>query len=114
MSFYDEENPDVMELKNSSPVVAEVALAVPEKPVPQRSPRHASHRHINVGLITMAIPGIIVLLVMAYLPMAGVLIAFKNYLPYEGFFGSAWVGLQNFRFLLGQVKPGASRTIPSL
>lgn len=48
----------------------------------------------------MALPGILVLLVMAYLPMAGVLIAFKNYLPFEGFFGSAWVGFQNFRFLL--------------
>jgi len=49
----------------------------------------------------MALPGIIVLLVFAYLPMAGVLIAFKNFLPYQGFFGSAWVGFDNFRFLFG-------------
>jgi len=58
-------------------------------------------RHINWSLLAMAAPGIIVLLIFAYLPMAGVLIAFKNYLPYQGFFGSAWVGIENFRFLFG-------------
>src|SRR5882724_4752591 len=55
----------------------------------------------DFALIAMALPGIIVLLVFAYLPMAGVIIAFKNFLPYQGFFGSAWVGFDNFRFLFG-------------
>ncbi len=58
-------------------------------------------KRINFGLITMALPGIIILLFMAYLPMFGILIAFKNYLPYLGFFGSSWVGFDNFRFLFG-------------
>ena len=58
-------------------------------------------KRINIGLITMALPGIIILLVMSYLPMFGILIAFKNYLPYLGFFGSSWVGFDNFRFLFG-------------
>lgn len=67
----------------------------------QPSPRRKARGRTNLTLITMAIPGIIVLVLFAYLPMAGILIAFKNYLPYDGFFGSAWVGLQNFRFLFG-------------
>lgn len=57
-------------------------------------------RH-NGALITMALPGIIVLLVLAYLPMGGIIIAFKNYIPYLGIFGSDWVGWNNFRFLFG-------------
>ena len=55
----------------------------------------------NAALICMALPGVIVLLVLAYLPMAGILIAFKDYLPFAGFFGSDWVGFDNFRFLFG-------------
>jgi putative aldouronate transport system permease protein len=70
-------------------------------PVRQRDPQRKLRRQFNWPLMAMAVPGIIVLLVFSYLPMAGVLIAFKNFLPYEGFFGSAWVGLDNFRFLFG-------------
>src|SRR5690242_17400370 len=91
-----------MELKKiSPPVVAGAALALPESPVSRGPARRLRRRRANLALITMAVPGIIVLLVMAYVPMAGVLIAFKNYLPYVGFFGSDWVGFQNFRFLFG-------------
>src|SRR5689334_21959938 len=99
MSINDEEIADTMEVKKSSPLLAEVAVAREEKLLPRPSARRLPRRRTNLALISMAIPGIVVLLVMAYLPMAGILIAFKNYLPFEGFFGSAWVGLQNFRFL---------------
>lgn len=37
--------------------------------------------------------------VFRYLPMFGVAIAFKNYLPAKGMTGSPWVGLTNFRTL---------------
>ncbi len=93
-----------MALKHSSRIVTGGVLSAPEKAVLRQHGRPALRRsrgRINLGLISMALPGILVLLVMAYLPMAGVLIAFKNYLPFEGFFGSAWVGFQNFRFLFG-------------
>jgi putative aldouronate transport system permease protein len=70
-------------------------------PVRQRDPHQKLQRRFNWPLFAMAVPGIIVLLIFFYLPMVGVLIAFKNYLPYLGFFGSAWVGLDNFRFLFG-------------
>ena len=45
----------------------------------------------------MVIPGIIWLIIFCYIPMYGILIAFKNYQPVNGFFGGAWVGLQNFK-----------------
>ena len=90
-----------MALKNSPPATPEVALFTPEKPVRRGFIRRRARGRVNVALISMALPGIIVLIVMAYIPMAGVLIAFKNYLPYAGFFGSDWVGLRNFRFLFG-------------
>ncbi|HEY0756011.1 MAG TPA: ABC transporter permease subunit [Ktedonobacteraceae bacterium] len=90
-----------MALKKSSPKIADLALFTIEEPLPRRSARsrRSGRRSTNLSLLLMAVPGIVVLLVMAYIPMAGVLIAFKNYLPFEGFFGSAWVGLENFRFL---------------
>lgn len=49
----------------------------------------------------MALPGIILLFIFAYLPMVGIIIAFKDYRFNLGLFGSQWVGLQNFRFLFG-------------
>ena len=49
----------------------------------------------------MALPGILLLFIFAYLPMAGLVIAFKDYRFADGIFGSAWVGFDNFRFLFG-------------
>ncbi|MCB0108685.1 MAG: sugar ABC transporter permease, partial [Caldilineaceae bacterium] len=55
----------------------------------------------NLALTTMALPGVILLLIFAYLPMVGLVIAFKDYRFAEGIWGSAWVGFENFRFLFG-------------
>lgn len=45
----------------------------------------------------MVIPGIIFLLIFSYIPMYGVIIAFKDYNFYEGIMGSKWVGLKHFK-----------------
>lgn len=55
----------------------------------------------NLTLTLMALPGILMLLVFAYLPMVGLIIAFKDYRFADGILGSAWVGFDNFRFLFG-------------
>jgi putative aldouronate transport system permease protein len=50
----------------------------------------------------MILPGIVLLFVFAYIPMAGVLIAFQDYKVKSGMTGfltSRWVGLENFGFL---------------
>jgi len=53
----------------------------------------------NGALLSMASPGIVVLLIFSYLPISGIIIAFKNFRANQGIWGSAWVGLDNFRFL---------------
>lgn len=47
-------------------------------------------------LYIMLIPGILYFLVFKYLPMWGIIIAFKDYQPFLGIFGSKWVGLKHF------------------
>lgn len=44
-------------------------------------------------------PGVLVLLLFAYLPMFGIVIAFQNFNPSKGFIYSEWVGLEHVRFL---------------
>lgn len=47
-------------------------------------------------LVMMVLPGFIVVLLFNYLPMYGILMAFKNYSPRKGIWDSAWAGLQHF------------------
>src|SRR6266568_787263 len=53
----------------------------------------------NSTLLIMTIPGLLVLFIFAYLPMFGIIIAFKDYRASQGILGSAWVGFQNFFYL---------------
>ncbi len=52
----------------------------------------------NAELSALLIPGIILLITFCYIPMFGVIIAFKDYRNNLGIFGSKWVGFQNFKF----------------
>jgi putative aldouronate transport system permease protein len=47
-------------------------------------------------LYFMLLPGVIYFILFKYFPMWGVLIAFKNYQPFLGFWQSDWVGLKHF------------------
>lgn len=47
----------------------------------------------------MLLPGILFLLVYHIAPMFGSVIAFQDFVPAKGFFGSRWVGLENFKFM---------------
>ncbi|MDR1904941.1 MAG: ABC transporter permease subunit, partial [Treponema sp.] len=49
----------------------------------------------------MLLPAVALLVIFAYIPMVGIIVAFQDYLPTKGFFGSPWVGLMNFTFLFG-------------
>ncbi len=52
----------------------------------------------NAELLLLCVPVIVVLFIFNYLPMAGVVLAFKNWKPIRGIWGSPWVGLENFEF----------------
>ena len=54
------------------------------------------------GLIFMALPFVIWLLVFAYAPLIGWVVAFQDYLPQNGFFGSEWVGFKHFQVLFSE------------
>ncbi len=50
-------------------------------------------------LLMLLIP-VTMAIIFCYVPMPGVIIAFKKYNYSDGIFGSAWNGLENFRYLL--------------
>ena len=54
-------------------------------------------RH-NRPLLIMILPVIIYIIIFNYAPMAGAVIAFKQYNFAQGIFGSPWCGFNNFRF----------------
>ncbi|GGF90427.1 sugar ABC transporter permease [Paenibacillus aceti] len=53
----------------------------------------------NKFLYLLVLPGLIYFLLFSYLPMAGIVIAFKEYRMDLGIFGSPFNGLNNFKFL---------------
>ncbi|MBC8079028.1 MAG: sugar ABC transporter permease [Gorillibacterium sp.] len=54
-----------------------------------------SQLHYNL----MVFPGLILVLLFSVWPMFGIVLAFKHYIPTKGFFGSPWVGLENYDVL---------------
>jgi putative aldouronate transport system permease protein len=50
-------------------------------------------------LYALAFPGLLYYLLFHYLPMYGITMAFQDFSPYRGFWGSPWVGLAQFRRL---------------
>ncbi len=49
-------------------------------------------------LLLLALPALIYYFIMNYIPMFGIIIAFKDYKYNEGIFGSEWCGFNNFKF----------------
>lgn len=52
----------------------------------------------QLEMLIMSLPGIIFTIIFAYLPMLGIIIAFKNFNPNLGILKSPWAGFENFRF----------------
>ncbi|MCF2939519.1 ABC transporter permease subunit [Paenibacillus alkaliterrae] len=50
-------------------------------------------------LFLLMIPGLVYLIINNYLPLFGMVIAFKDINYSKGIFGSDWIGLKNFEFL---------------
>lgn len=50
-------------------------------------------------LYVMLIPGILYFLIFKYVPMYGLIMAFQDFKPHLGFFGSPWVGVKHFERL---------------
>lgn len=52
-----------------------------------------------IPIYVMALPGLIYIFINNYMPMAGLIVAFKNFSAKKGIWGSDWAGLKNFKFL---------------
>lgn len=52
----------------------------------------------QIEMFIMSIPAIVLLFIFCYLPMGGLVLAFKDYKINLGIMGSPWVGLENFEF----------------
>lgn len=46
----------------------------------------------------MLLPGIILILIFSYIPMVGIVIAFQQFIPTNGLFGSEYIGWGNFEY----------------
>lgn len=55
----------------------------------------------NRWLYIMLLPGLLYFITFKYVPMYGVLLAFKNYQPFLGFVDSEWVGMKHFDRFFG-------------
>ena len=49
-------------------------------------------------LLLMLLPAVLYVILFNYIPMAGIVLAFKKYNYVDGIFGSPWNGVDNFRF----------------
>lgn len=54
------------------------------------------------GFYLLLVPSLILLIVFTYVPMYGVVIAFKNFKPIDGIWGSQWVGFTQFERFFSQ------------
>lgn len=54
----------------------------------------------NKKLLLMCSPALIFLFLFHYIPMGGLILAFKNFRYDKGILGSEWCGLENFKFFL--------------
>lgn len=52
-------------------------------------------------LYLLLVPGVAYMLLFRYVPMYGIVLAFKEWNVVKGVFGSSWIGLDNFRYLFG-------------
>lgn len=53
----------------------------------------------NRVLLLMLVPAALYFFIFSYLPMGGIILAFKDYDYTLGIFGSPWIGLENFKYL---------------
>ena len=52
----------------------------------------------NRTLFIMLIPAVVLVFTLSYLPMTGIVLAFKNFSYSLGIWGSPWAGFDNFRY----------------
>lgn len=70
-------------------------------PLCGRSSKKVNKNRISqLPLYLMVLPAIIIVFIYSYIPMAGIIIAFQDFIPAEGLFGNQeWIGIENFTYI---------------
>lgn len=80
------------------PAILEPAAAQSRVLDPRTVRRRRRALYRDRSLLVLAIPAVVFFAVFSYGPLAGLVVAFKDFNVREGVFGSPWNGLENFRF----------------
>lgn len=65
---------------------------------PKSKTKKNLNKRLNTELSLLTIPGVLLLIIFCYIPMFGIVIAFKDYNMSRGILKSAWNGFDNFKF----------------
>lgn len=79
------------------PAGTEVVDPSHRPPIEARRDLKRFHKRGSRALFLLMLPGLAYFLVFHYGALLGNVIAFKDYVPFDGVWGSRWVGLDNFR-----------------
>ena len=80
------------------------AAAAAQKPRQGRWYKFKKNFPVHKYYYLLILPGLAALLVFRYIPMVGVIIAFKDFKIAEGIFGSQWVGTKWFEMLFSNAE----------
>lgn len=70
-----------------------------DNPMTKVKKKRFTHKVMTLELLIMMVPGITYLIINNYIPMAGLVIAFKRFNYQKGIWGSPWAGFSNFTYL---------------
>lgn len=85
-------------LRNKSATAPSAVAGLPATTSGSQRNKKIRWRRI-LPLYALALPGVVYLICNNYIPMFGIVIAFKKLNVMKGIFGSDWVGFDNFQFL---------------
>jgi putative aldouronate transport system permease protein len=74
-----------------------MVMTVSEKTAQRQRRRMRLRKYLPLYII--ALPGLAYLFINNYMPLPGIVLAFKKYNAVRGIFGSAWAGFSNFKYL---------------
>ncbi len=71
----------------------------PKRKSVKRKSKNYTKWRTTAELGILAVPAVVWFILFAYIPMFGVIIAFKDFEYAKGIFGSSWNGFENFKYL---------------
>lgn len=85
------------------------------RPAHAKKGRHTFRNDLrkNGIYLLLLLPAVVYVIIFSYIPMGGVIMAFKRYNYTKGLFASPWVGMKNFDFLMvsGKLWPLTRNTL---